>query len=227
MMSLDPRLSLALSMYDRCALAADIGTDHAYLPAALLLSGRCDRMIITDKSLSALEHARSTIAACGLEDRVSVILGDGLEPLDTRCSMISIMGMGGRNISGILRRGSAHLCGAALLLSCHSDLPELRRGIMEAGYHITAEEPCLSSGRYYLILRAEKGCQKLSDIQLRTGVKLLCSRSPELKGYLARRREIIIKAVSGARKAVDPSYTCASELGSELDFYDAALAKLP
>ena len=37
---LDARLSLAYDLYDPCTLAADIGTDHAHLPAALLQRGR-------------------------------------------------------------------------------------------------------------------------------------------------------------------------------------------
>ena len=37
--ALDPRLSLAFDLYDSCRLAADIGTDHAHLPAALLQRG--------------------------------------------------------------------------------------------------------------------------------------------------------------------------------------------
>ena len=55
---LDPRLSLAFDLYDPCDLAADIGTDHAHLPAALLQRGRCRHMILTDISKSALENAR-------------------------------------------------------------------------------------------------------------------------------------------------------------------------
>ena len=56
--TLDPRLSLAFDLYDPCELAADIGTDHAHLPAALLQRGRCQHMILTDISESALENAR-------------------------------------------------------------------------------------------------------------------------------------------------------------------------
>ena len=39
--TLDPRLSLAYDLYDSCELAADIGTDHAHLPAALLQRAVC------------------------------------------------------------------------------------------------------------------------------------------------------------------------------------------
>lgn len=47
---LDERLSLACDLYPVCRLAADIGTDHARLPAALLQRGRCQHMVLTDIS---------------------------------------------------------------------------------------------------------------------------------------------------------------------------------
>ena len=78
---LDPRLSLAFDLYDSCELAADIGTDHAHLPAALLQRGRCRHMILTDVSESALENARSEIIRRRLTGRVDFRLGDGLDPV--------------------------------------------------------------------------------------------------------------------------------------------------
>ena len=98
MIQLDARLSLAYDLYDSCELAADIGTDHAHLPAALLQRGRCQHMILTDISESALENARTEIARLRLSDRVSLRLGDGLSPVTEKCGVISVMGMGGRTI---------------------------------------------------------------------------------------------------------------------------------
>ena len=72
MIHLDARLSLACNLYDPCDLAADIGTDHAHLPAALLQRGRCQHMILTDLSESALNNARSEIIRLRLADRVSL-----------------------------------------------------------------------------------------------------------------------------------------------------------
>ena len=78
--NLDARLSLAFDLYDPCELAADIGTDHAHLPAALLQRGRCQHMILTDLSESALNNARNGIIACRLTDRVTFRCGNGLQP---------------------------------------------------------------------------------------------------------------------------------------------------
>lgn len=227
MMLLDPRLSLALKLYRHCRLAADIGTDHAYLPAALLLSGRCEHMIITDRSASALLRAKATISAFELEDRVSIRRGNGLDTISEHCSMISIMGMGGKNIADIIRHGISQLKGAELLLSCHSDLTEMRRGIMEVGYHITVEEPCRSNGRYYLLIKAEEGRQPLTEQQMRTGVLLLSSSSPELKGYLIRQRNILSDALAGAVNASVISDSKILNMENDLVYYNKILSVFP
>ena len=145
--ALDPRLSLAFDLYDACALAADIGTDHALLPAALLQRGRCQKMILTDVSPAALNNARGEIIRCRLSDRAELRLGNGLEPLTEACGMISVTGMGGRTIRQILTAGADRLQGASLILSAHTDLPLSRQTIAELGYHLDREEPCCAAGR--------------------------------------------------------------------------------
>jgi tRNA (adenine22-N1)-methyltransferase len=131
---LDARLSLAYDLYDPCELAADIGTDHAHLPAALLQRGRCRHMILTDLSESALRNARDEMIRLRLTDRVSLRLGDGLAPLEEPCGVISVTGMGGRTVRDILLSGKDQLRGAALILSAHTDLPLIREALNLIGY---------------------------------------------------------------------------------------------
>ena len=85
------------------------------------------------------------------------VSGDGLMPLNESCGMISVMGMGGRTIRDILLAGRDKLRGASLLLSAHTDWHLIRNAVQEIGYHLDREDPCFSSGRYYLVLRARPG----------------------------------------------------------------------
>ena len=178
--NLNPRLSLAFDLYDLCELAADIGTDHAHLPAALLQRGRCQHMILTDISESALENARTEMARLRLSDRVSLRLGDGLSPVTEKCGVISVMGMGGRTISDILLSGAARLQGATLLLSAHTDWHLIRAAVRDIGYHLDREEPCLAAGRFYLFLRARPGSVPMTEREIRLGGPLFRSESPAL-----------------------------------------------
>ena len=200
-MQLDPRLSLAFSLYDPCSVAADIGTDHAHLPVALLRAGRCRRMILTDVSPSALANARANVIRAGLEDRAVLRLGDGLAPLEEACGMISVLGMGGRTIRDILIRGEARLRGASLLLSAHTDLPLVRQAVLQVGYHLVSETPCLDAGRYYLLMKALPGAEELSPREIRLGKVLFRSDSPLLPSYLAHRCEVLQAKLRGLRQA--------------------------
>lgn len=218
--SLDPRLSLVLDLYDTCDLAADIGTDHAHLPAALLQRGRCCRMILTDISDSALQNARSEIIRRGLSDRAELRLGDGLSPLHEPCNVISVTGMGGRTIQSILLKGRNKLSGATLVLSAHTDWHLIRRAVMDIGYHLDREEPCYASGRYYLVLRARPGAESLTEQEIRLGKPLFRSSSAFLTPFLKRRREILSVRLTGLRSASVPDEFSMRELESDISFLD-------
>lgn len=223
---LDPRLSLAFDLYDPCELAADIGTDHAHLPAALLQRGRCQHMVLTDISESALENARMEMIRLRLMDRVSLRLGDGLAPLSESYGMISVMGMGGRTIRDILLSGRAKLQGASLLLSAHTDWHLIRTAVREIGYHLDREEPCFAAGRYYLILRARPGAQSMTEQQIRLGGPLFSSDSPVLLPFLKRRREVLAERLRGLENASEPDQSGIVTVREDLDFYDTFIASL-
>ncbi len=220
---LDARLSLVKSLYEPCDLAADIGTDHAYLPAELLREGICRKMILTDLSPDALENARRTIVRLRLSDRAMLRAGFGLEPLTEACGMISITGMGGRTIQEILTRGQDRLRGASLLLSAHTDLPLVRRAVSAVGYHLEQEEPCRCGGRFYLIMLARLGARPLSPQEERLGGPLFSSSSPLLVPWVRRRREVLRVSLSGLRgaAAADPALLC--QLEADIAFYDRFL----
>ncbi len=221
--TLDPRLALAYELYDSCALAADIGTDHAHLPAALLQRGRCQHMILTDISRSALENARLEMMRLRLTERVSLRLGDGLSPLSESCGMISVMGMGGRTIRDILLSGASRLHGASLLLSAHTDWHLIRSALQEIGYHLDREEPCFSAGRYYLVLRARPGLESMTAREIRLGGPLFRSESPVLLPFLQRRKEVLQARLKGLYSAASPDSGEISLLQADLDYYDCFL----
>ena len=220
---LDSRLSLAYDLYDPCDLAADIGTDHAHLPAALLQRGRCQRMILTDISASALDNARAEMGRLRLTDRVSLRAGDGLQPISESCGMISVMGMGGRTIHGILLEGQSRLKGASLLLSAHTDLHLIRSAVQKIGYHLEREEPCFAAGRYYLVMRARPGAVSVSDREIRLGGPLYRSESPVLLPFLRRRAEVLQAHLAGLYSAAARSESEIRALEEDLGFLQGFL----
>ena len=222
---LDARLSLAYDLYDPCELAADIGTDHAHLPAALLQRGRCRHMILTDLSESALRNARDEMIRLRLTDRVSLRAGDGLSPLDETCGMISVTGMGGRTIRGILLEGREKLRGASLILSAHTDLPLIRDAVRLIGYHLDREEPCFCAGRYYLVIRARPGARNMTPREIRLGGPLFDSASDQLIPWLTRRRDVLAESLRGLLSAETPDEELIAQVREDIAFYNDRISR--
>ena len=57
--SLGARLSSALPFITRGGRVIDVGTDHAYLPIALIQEGLCERALACDINKGPLERAKS------------------------------------------------------------------------------------------------------------------------------------------------------------------------
>ena len=222
---LDARLSLAYDLYDPCELAADSGTDHAHLPAALLQRGRCRHMILTDLSESALRNARDEMIRFRLTDRVTLRAGNGLEPLDEACGMISVTGMGGRTIRDILLEGKEKLQGASLVLSAHTDLPLIREAVQEIGYHLDREEPCFCAGRFYLVLRARPGAREMTPREIRMGGPLFESSSEQLIPYLSRRLDVLLDRLRGLESAETPDEEQIAQVREDAEYYREFIRK--
>ena len=84
MRPLAPRLQVIHDMVRPVGVAADIGCENGALGVALVLSGRAQRLIASDISLSSVEAAQATVRRL-LSPRhasaVDVRLGDGLDAL--------------------------------------------------------------------------------------------------------------------------------------------------
>lgn len=220
---LDERLSLAAALYEPCDLGADIGTDHALLPCHLLKENICKRMILADVSPKALQHAKDQAIRQHLTDRAEVVCADGLDALTAPCGCVSVMGMGGETIAGILTRGQDKLQGAVLVLSAHTDLHLVRQAVVDIGYHIVREELCRAAGRFYVVWRAEEGAQVLTEEQIRFGPMLMHQPTPLLREYVFWRIRVLEDKVRGMRSALQPDEEAIAALQRQIAYYQRKL----
>lgn len=188
---LDERLQAAADLFTACDTGADIGADHGRLSCYLLAHDRCKRMIVSDISPESLAKARSLLALHQLDHRADFRAADGLAALDQPVQCAAVCGMGGRVMAEILRTGRNSLNGAALVLSCHTEIPLLRRTLMEIGYHIEEERLVRAKGRYYIVLRAEPGETHYTEKELYLGPVLLRRRPALWQPYLTWREGVV------------------------------------
>lgn len=166
-----PRLSERLTALAEAVPAgarlADIGTDHAWIPVALLLSGRISWAYACDIGTGPLQRASEHIAQYGLSDRAETRLSDGLRALEPgECDAVLIAGMGGELMTRILEEGFARKNDSGedfpgtvrrWILSPHTEWEVLRRFLRNAGLAVADENMVLEDGKFYPIICAEPG----------------------------------------------------------------------
>ena len=156
---LTPRRAAAASFCRQGAFVADIGTDHAYLPIALCLSGRARGAIASDINAGPVERAEENIKNYGLDGKIEVRRADGLDGIEQFApDDIMILGMGGELIARIIsdapwtKNKSINLC---LQPMTH---PEYLRGfLLENGYEIIDEAIAEEEKIYQIILARFSG----------------------------------------------------------------------
>ncbi len=147
-----------MDMLSPCNTVADIGCDHGRLAAALLQSGTAQRVVAADISPASLEKARRLCSLCGLEDSLTLRLGDGLSILSPgEAEGIAILGMGGTLIARLLDATPDVAKHAELVLCPMRAADDLRYYLCHNGYAILDERLVADSRRVYQLIRARAG----------------------------------------------------------------------
>lgn len=160
-MELSKRLDAVARAVTPGSRVADIGTDHAYVPIWLVEEGISPAAIASDLHPGPLEKAADHIKKAGLEDRISLRLGSGLEAIRTEeTDTVVIAGMGGDLMARILGDAPDFMEeGKELVLQPQSEWHKVRKLLAGKGYRIDREWFLLDAGKYYLVIRALPGDQ--------------------------------------------------------------------
>ena len=157
MLSLKPRLALCAELVRPAKALADVGTDHAYLPIWLLISGKTPRALACDINRGPLESARRSARLYGVEDRLKLVQSDGLKQVSREdAEDVVIAGMGGELILRIagetpwLRDPRRRL-----ILQPMTRADKLRAGLWDLGFRILRERAAEDGGRFYSAFSAE------------------------------------------------------------------------
>ena len=201
--SLDPRLSVIAELVGSCESYADIGCDHGRLGAFLLQTDRVRRAQLTDISADSLKKAQRLIRMLGLNDRVDFLVGDGAKALIRQPQVTVIAGMGGALIARLIREGRECLGDSRLILQPNVAAYELRQTLMEQGYRIYDERIAPDGRRHYVVIAAEPGEARYSDIELTVGPVLFRDMPETLEPYVRFQLRVAKKALEGARAGGD------------------------
>ena len=190
--TLSMRLERVAAHVPAGARLADIGSDHGYLPVALLRRGLIAVAVAGEVAATPFQAAERTVRENGLERHVSVRLADGLAAITAADAItaISVCGMGGETIRNILDSGKMHLTGQErLILQPNGGEQPLRQWLMDNGYCILVEELLRENRFYYEIIVAERAEPvAYSAEELYFGPLQLQARSP---AFLAKWQRLL------------------------------------
>ena len=200
---LTPRLTAAASFVRSGAFVADVGTDHAYLPIALVLSGRARGAVASDINEGPYLRALANVRNHSLTKKISVLHTPGLcgvekfSPTD-----IVICGMGGELIASIINDASFTKDTSVRLVlqpMTHSEI--LRKYLLDNGFKIIDEKLAKEEKIYEIICAEYTGeGEEYSEAELLIGKKNI-ERGGELLGELLSHHLTILKRIANAKKA--------------------------
>ena len=179
MIKLSPRLKALADFIDDNSNVVDIGCDHGLLDIYLIQNKKNIKVIASDVNENALNNAKNNIKKYKLESKITTVLSNGLDNIDTtNIDTIVIAGMGAHTAVGILYNNLKKLKNVKkLVIQSNNDLDFLRYKVTKIGYYIAKEELVLDSGIIYTIVEFRKGYRWYSKKQLYFGPYLLKEKS--------------------------------------------------
>lgn len=157
MLNLSERMLMAAKMVRKGSSVADIGTDHAYLPAYLILNSISPKALACDVRKGPLENAKKTVEAYSIGEKVTLRLSDGFDKIEPYEADDFIMcGMGGTLMEQLVSRTYwLKDKSKRIIVQPQSHAEDIRRFFAENGFEILFEDACIDSGKLYCAMAAE------------------------------------------------------------------------
>ncbi len=181
------RLKLLAEKVPKCNVAADIGTDHAYIPIYLIQQGVCKKAIASDVKIGPVKVAEKNISLYKMSNQIETRLGSGLDTIcEKEADTIIIAGMGGTLLSELLEANAKKACAAtSLILQPMNDLDVVRKWLFEHKFDIYDEELADEGEKVYCVISAkydgnDRHCE---EFHLHVGEKLINKDDPLLSKY--------------------------------------------
>lgn len=158
MQELKPRLRMVYESVPKNSVVADIGTDHAFLPIALINGGKAKKVIACDINEGPLSVAAKNVQNAGVNN-IELRLSNGLQKVEAgEVNVVTVAGMGGDLIYEIISKAEwLKERKTTLILQPMSSADSLREGLNNEGYSILSEKAVIDSGRIYSIIVALYG----------------------------------------------------------------------
>ena len=210
-MKLSKRMKAVAAMVSQGNVLCDVGTDHGYIPIALIQNKLISKAIAMDINQGPLERAKEHIGFYELGEYIETRLSDGVAALrEGEADSIVVAGMGGELVIHILTEGEA-VCRKVkeLILQPQSDIWKVRRFLREHKYQIVDEDMVFEEGKYYPMMKVvpvekDEMWEKINpDVIMPCdiyGPLLLRNGNPVLRRFLVNQHQQFVSILKGLEK---------------------------
>lgn len=199
---MDNRLLTCAEFVRKNSKVVDVGTDHAYLACYLAKKDSIESVIACDVNEKPLKMAQRTVIENNLQDRVKLILSNGLEKISKEeADDIIIAGMGGELILSIILSCSwSKDSNKHFIVQPMTQTPLLRKELYKNGFEIVKEKAVYENKHHYTIML----CRYSGDIKEITEefsiIGLLNNDETSSKQYCEFQINKLKKIVEGLKK---------------------------
>lgn len=194
-LKLSDRMQAIVDMCDNVRTIADIGCDHGYITAELVLEEKADRVISTDISEKCLNKAILLCDSMNIASFVSFRQGDGFSVItkSDKVNQAVIAGMGGREIISILENRPKKLFD--FILQPQSDVPLLREYLIENNFMFVVDKLMKEDGKYYNLMKVtkRKGRVRYNPLEVYFGITNFRENYQLFYEYLMERYEKLMQ----------------------------------
>ncbi|MGN1222971.1 MAG: tRNA (adenine(22)-N(1))-methyltransferase [Christensenellales bacterium] len=189
LLGLSTRLEHIVKLCDTVKCTADIGCDHGFVTAELILSNKSDRVIATDISSRSLDKAIRFCDSLNINSYISFREGDGFNVIYKydKVNQALICGMGGMEIIKILEEKQIKL--KNFILQPMRDVVKLREYLIANKYKILFDYLVYEDGIYYNLIKVQKGKSHLRPLEIYFGQDNFTWNSKVFKQYLLAEKE--------------------------------------
>ncbi len=195
-MKINDRLKHIGDLVEANSFCLDVGCDHAFLDIYLVKQNKNIKAIASDIAEGPVKQARENIKREGLEKKIEVRLGNGLDTYSDEVNTVIISGMGGRNMIGIFKNNMKVLKKIdTIIVSPNNYQIDVKKFLTKNGFYIDDEELVKDKKFIYQIIKFKKGKRHYTRREYFFGPVLLKKKSSLFEEYYKREklsREILI-----------------------------------
>lgn len=188
------RMEGILSLIPKSEIIIDVGTDHAYIPEAIIKRNISKKVIGTEINQKPFLKAKEYVSMKNLDGSIEIRKGDGLHIIDgDELKVVIVAGMGGLLINRIIKENLSKFQDNDIIITQPMNAVDKNRKFLnENNFKIIDEILCKEDHHYYSIIKAKylrgyKSSQ--NEIQYITNEILFKKRDKYIEEFINKKIE--------------------------------------